>query len=156
MFVADVMLKKLARWLRLLGVEVLYPPSVDDDKIIEFAKEKNKILLTMDSDLCKRARKQGVRVFLMPRRETDEQLALLVRRFKINLSNAPSTVFCPLCNGTLKQVGRKEVKKTVPEEIVAKHEVFWMCRECKKVFWEGSHWEKINRKLEVIREMVKR
>lgn len=155
MFVADVMLKKLARWLRLLGVEVLYPPSVDDDEIIEFTKKNNKILLTMDSELCKRARKQGVRVFLMPRRETDQQLALLVRRFKIDLSKAPSTVLCPLCNGTLKQVGRKEVRNRIPQELLEKHDVFWMCGKCKKVYWEGTHWEKINRKLEIIREMVK-
>ncbi|QLJ53064.1 MAG: hypothetical protein Sv326_0889 [Candidatus Fermentimicrarchaeum limneticum] len=155
MFVADAMLKKLARWLRLLGVEVLYPPSIDDDDIIEFTKKSNKILLTMDSELCRRARKQGRSVFLVPRKSTDEQLALLIKRFKLDVSDAPSRVLCPLCNGTLKEVGKKEVKGKVPAELLQKHDVFWKCSGCKKVFWEGSHWERINRKVERIKEMTR-
>lgn len=69
MFVADVMLKKLARWLRILGVEVLYPTSVDDDEIIKLAKEKGKTILTMDEELCQRARKQDVSAFLVPKKK---------------------------------------------------------------------------------------
>jgi uncharacterized protein with PIN domain len=155
MFVADAMLKKLARWLRLLGVETLYPDSIDDNDIIEFTKKNKKILLTMDSELCRRARKQGLSVFLVPRRSTEEQLALLIKRFKLDVSDAPSKVLCPLCNGMLKQVKKKDVKTKVAPEILSKHDVFWMCKECKRVFWEGSHWERIKRNLERVKAMAK-
>lgn len=155
MFVADAMLKKLARWLRLLGVEALYPDSIDDDDIIEFTKKHKKILLTMDSELCRRARKQELSVFLVPRRSTEEQLVLLIKRFKLDISDAPSKVLCPLCNGMLKQVGKKDVKTKVPPELLSKHDVFWMCKKCKKVFWEGSHWEKIKRNVEKVKSMLK-
>jgi uncharacterized protein with PIN domain len=154
MFVADVMLKKLARWLRLLGVEALYPDSEDDNEIINFTKKNDKILLTMDSELCRRARKSGVRTFLVPRRSTEEQLVLLIRRFKLEVSEAPSKALCPLCNGTLKQVGKKDVKGKVQDELLSRHDVFWVCKKCKKVFWEGSHWERINRSIERIRSMA--
>jgi hypothetical protein len=155
MFVADVMLKKLARWLRLLGVEALYPDSEDDNEIIKFTKKNDKILLTMDSELCRRARKEGVQVFLVPRRSTEEQLVLLIRRFKLNVSDAPSKALCPLCNGMLKEVGKKDVKTKVTPELLSKHNVFWICKSCKKVFWEGSHWERIKRSVERIKSMAK-
>ena len=154
MFVADEMLKKLARWLRLLGVETLYPDSIDDDEIIKFTKKHDKILLTMDSELCRRARKQGLSVFLMPRKSTEEQLVLLIKRFKLDVSDAPSKVLCPLCNGMLKEVGKKDVKSKVLPEVLSKHEAFWMCKKCKKVFWEGSHWERIKRNLEKVKSMA--
>jgi hypothetical protein len=155
MFVADAMLKKLARWLRLLGVETLYPDSIDDSEIIKFAKKKNKILLTMDTELCRRARKNDVRVFLMPRRSTEEQLVLLIKRFKLDISEAPSKALCPLCNGLLKEVGKKDVKGKVQEELLSKHDIFWMCKKCKKVFWEGSHWERIKRNVENVKNMAR-
>jgi hypothetical protein len=154
MFVVDAMLKKLGRWLRLLGVEALYPESIEDNEIIKFTKKENKVLLTMDSELCRRARKQGLSVFLMPRRSTEEQLVLLIKRFKLDVSDAPSKVLCPLCNGTLKQVGKKDVKTKVAPELLSKHDVFWICRECKKVFWEGSHWERIKRNVEKVKSML--
>ncbi|MCX6775375.1 MAG: Mut7-C RNAse domain-containing protein [Candidatus Micrarchaeota archaeon] len=154
MFVADEMLKKLARWLRLLGVETLYPDSIDDDEIIKFTKKHDKVLLTMDSELCRRARKQGLSVFLMPRKSTEEQLVLLIKRFKLDVSDAPSKVLCPLCNGMLKEAGKKDVKSKVPPEVLSKHEAFWMCKKCKKVFWEGSHWERIKRNLEKVKSMA--
>jgi hypothetical protein len=154
MFVADAMLKKLARWLRLLGVEALYPESIDDDEIIKFTKKKDKVLLTMDSELCRRARKQGVSVFLMPRRSTEEQLVLLIKRFKLDVSDAPSKVLCPLCNGALKEVGKKDVKTKVPSELLSKHDVFWICKKCNKIFWEGSHWDRIKRNVEKVKSML--
>ncbi|MCX6776788.1 MAG: Mut7-C RNAse domain-containing protein [Candidatus Micrarchaeota archaeon] len=154
MFVADEMLKKLARWLRLLGVETLYPDSIDDDEIIKFTKKHDKILLTMDSELCRRARKQGLSVFLVPRKSTEEQLVLLIKRFKLDVSDAPSKVLCPLCNGMLKEAGKKDVKSKVLPEVLSKHEEFWMCKKCKKVFWEGSHWERIKRNLEKVKSMA--
>jgi len=154
MFVADEMLKKLARWLRLLGVETLYPDSIDDDDIIKFTKKHDKVLLTMDSELCRRARKEGVKVFLMPRKSTEEQLVLLIKRFKLDVSDAPSKALCPLCNGMLKEAGKKDVKTKVPPEVLSKHDAFWMCKKCKKVFWEGSHWERIKRNLEKVKSMA--
>jgi len=154
MFVADEMLKKLARWLRLLGVETLYPDSIDDDEIIKFTKKHDKILLTMDSELCRRARKQGLSVFLVPRKSTEEQLVLLIKRFKLDVSDAPSKVLCPLCNGMLKEAGKKDVKSKVLPEVLSKHEEFWMCKKCKKVFWEGSHWERIKQNLEKVKSMA--
>jgi len=155
MFVADVMLKKLARWLRILGVEVLYPTSIDDDEITKLAKEKNKILLTMDEELCQRARKQDVRVFLVPKKKIEEQLAIIIKRFHIKIADFPSKTLCPVCNGELKQVGRKEVKGKVLDSIFEKHDKFWLCKKCGKIFWEGSHWIRINQSVEKIKEILK-
>jgi hypothetical protein len=155
MFVADIMLKKLARWLRILGVEVLYPPSVDDDEIIKLAKEKSKTVLTMDEELCQRARKHGVSAFLVPKKRIEEQIAIIVDRFHIKIADFPSKTLCPVCNGELKQTKRKEVEGKVLEAVLKKHDKFWLCKKCGKVFWEGSHWERINESVERIKEILK-
>jgi hypothetical protein len=149
------MLKKLARWLRILGVEVLYPPSVDDDEIIKLAKEKSKTVLTMDEELCQRARKHGVSAFLVPKKRIEEQIAIIVDRFHIKIADFPSKTLCPVCNGELKQIKRKEVEGKVLEAVLKKHDKFWLCKKCGKVFWEGSHWERINESVERIKEILK-
>jgi len=43
-FIADQMLGRLAKWLRLLGYDTLYLNPAPDGKLIEIAKEQNRVL----------------------------------------------------------------------------------------------------------------
>jgi hypothetical protein len=53
-FMADSMLGRLARWLRILGYDVVYETSISDDDLIAKALRENRIILTMDRELADR------------------------------------------------------------------------------------------------------
>jgi len=158
MFVADIMLKKLARWLRIMGTSVEYPNFTDDDRILALARRKNKTLLTMDRELAARARKRSIPCYLVPKYNMEKQLARIIRKFSLDVSDFPSKTLCPACNGKLNEVGRRSrlVRSQVYPSVLARHELFWVCknRKCRKVFWEGSHWEKIKKNVMKIRRFA--
>ncbi|MEM4389382.1 MAG: Mut7-C RNAse domain-containing protein [Candidatus Micrarchaeia archaeon] len=159
-FVADVMLKKLARWLRILGIETLYPTDASDDALLALAKEKGAVLLTQDVELAARARRHRVRAYLVPRGlSTEQALAKLAHDFEIPIEDFPSRTLCPKCNGRLRTVGREAVQGRVHADLTARHATFWLCDGCGQIYWEGSHWKKITRGVErimaMLREMTK-
>ena len=59
-FLADSMLGKLARWLRMLGHDVTYNIQLNDNELLELAKKENRVLLTKDLELYKRAAAKGI------------------------------------------------------------------------------------------------
>jgi len=156
-FVADIMLKKVARWLRILGAEAIYPSDTDDDALLTLAQKEGAVLLTRDVELARRAGKKGIRCFLLPKGLSNEEaLALLVREFNLKLDDFPSRTLCPKCNGRLRTVGREEVKGKVHADLLARHEKFWLCSSCGQAYWEGSHWRKIVNGVERIRKLMEK
>lgn len=157
MFVADMMLKKLARWLRILGYDTIYPDFVEDDRIMEFAGKENRVLLTQDVELVSRAKKKGAKALLIPRDvDVEEQVAFVLLELSLTV-DFPARTRCPQCNGELEVVGRKEVtgNPNAPEGVVARNSSFWLCKTCRKVYWEGTHWKKITKSVEKIKEKMK-
>ncbi len=61
---------------------------------------------------------------------------------------------CPLCNGEVEEVDRREVQETVPQGAL-KHAKFWACEKCEKVYWEGRHWKNIKERVSEIKKGVK-
>lgn len=45
-FVADTMLGKLSRWLRILGYDTIYNPTMAPDQMAEAAENRDSIFLT--------------------------------------------------------------------------------------------------------------
>ena len=145
-FVADVMLKKLARWMRMLGYSVLFG-EIDDTKLLE--KSKNASLLTRDVELSKRAKKRGIKYLLIESKDIDEQLVQVFSELKLKM-DFPKETRCPVCNRKLKLATRKEVN--VPDDVKSKR--FWKC-VCGKVYWEGSHWLRIRERVKHLRSVLK-
>jgi len=81
--VADNMLVKLARWLRLGGISVENAPYTDDNKIISFVKRKRALLLTSDKQLARRSRRRGFDVLLINYANLDKQLAYVIKALSL-------------------------------------------------------------------------
>jgi hypothetical protein len=148
-FLVDVMLQKLGRWLRILGVQTDMPGDEDDTKILEQAKRDGRILLTRDQELVERANRLKIKVFAIPKEElgVEGQLRLVVKKFKIKIEGFEERTLCTKCGGKLELVGKKEVEGKVPEDVVDKFDDFLRCKSCGQVYWEGSHWRKINERI---------
>jgi len=146
-FLTDVMLLKLGRWLRILGVSTEFPADSDDDSLLFQAKSENLVLLTMDENLSKRAEKLGIKSFLIPHDKVSiaDQLSLLVKRFKLPIKDFEERTLCTKCGGDLEIVDASEVKAKVPADIPKRFKAVWRCKKCGQIYWKGGHWREIRK-----------
>jgi len=151
-FVADSMLGHVARWLRLLGYDTLYFRSIKDWKLLKIAEEEDRVLLTRDLGLYRRARKRGIRAFFIEDPSIENVLAMLSAKLGLRLEFDPDDTRCPSCNTPLRRTTSLiDVAGKVSPEIATKYREFWVCPSCGKVYWRGNHWRTIERILEVAR-----
>jgi len=145
-FLLDGMLGRLARWLRLMGYSAQYYPDLEDEELLERASS-GAVLVTRDVELHRRAQKQGADSYLVSSSNHLDQLEEVSKAF--HLAPRPQSR-CTRCNGELREATREEVAGKVPPASFKRYRVFWVCRECGKVYWAGSHWGQIKKVLQGI------
>ena len=145
-YVADAMLGRLAKWLRILGYDTVYFPQVEDRDLVRIARSEERLLLTRDRELTRR---RGLRSLLIESDRLDEQVGQLLR--DLDLSVDWSVSRCARCNTVLRSIGKEEVRSRVPPYVVREHQQFSLCPRCDKVYWKGTHWQKMQRRIEKIR-----
>ncbi|HIE04415.1 MAG TPA: hypothetical protein EYP61_06610 [Candidatus Latescibacteria bacterium] len=142
-FVADDMLGRLAKWLRLLGYDVIYPAPARDAQLLRLAQAEDRVLLTRDRGLAERS--FGRRV-LVESGDLWEQLRQVVRELDLDVGKDFLTR-CALCNEPIEPLPKEEVRDSVPPYVFSTHERFARCPKCGRIYWEGSHVERMRRKL---------
>ena len=150
-FIADGMLGKLTRWLRLLGYDVKYSTVADDSKLMAAAKKERRVLLTRDLALYQQATAKGIEAFYLGGNNEAERLALLSKRFKTRLEVDMRLSRCPKCNTKVRPIAKEKVAGTVKKNTFAHYAEFWKCPKCGQVYWQGAHWIKIRKTLEMAR-----
>lgn len=151
-FVADSMLGRLARWLRLLGHDTSYYPHIKDSLLLEIADKENRTILTRDTRLVRR---KIIRDFLLlHENDSFEQLKEVVDRFDLltgEMVDAPDDLpvlyRCILCNSVLDNASKDEAKQHVPPYVYNTINDFKRCVRCDKYYWNGTHPERIRKKL---------
>jgi len=144
-FVADCMLGRLAKWLRALGYDVLYMRRLDEQPALRFI-ERKRIILTRNTRLKSRLPKD--KAILIEHDRVEDQLVQLARLGTIKFD--PNTAFgrCMRCNLPLKLVSRLEVADLVPEHIYNSYSFFHSCPVCGRIYWPGTHHERMKELLE--------
>lgn len=147
-FVVDGHLGRLARNLRLLGFDAAYDPQAHDRQLLDRMKSENRALLTRDRRLLMHA---IVRNGYCPRSQNpDEQTIEVIRRFHLLKSIAPF-IRCLRCNASLEKIAKDDViEKLEPLTKIYYHQ-FRRCTGCGQIYWPGSHFSKLQRRIEVIR-----
>ena len=148
------MLGKLTRWLRMLGHDVTYHRSLDDEKLIEVALSEKRVLLTRDHKLYRQSETQGVDAVLIEATNEAEKLADLADRYKFKLEIDLSVSRCPKCNTTIKAVPREMVINQIPKATSTYYKNFWKCSDCGQVYWQGAHWKRIEQTLEEAKKLT--
>jgi len=135
-FIADHMLGSLARWLRMMGYDCRYEKGLSDDEIVDISVKEARIILTRDEELAEKGNGVCLRTTSL-----DEQLLELARRFDLGFD--PSRMRCSLCNGLLVGIDKSIAAGKVPEKSLEHATEFWQCSSCKKIYWDGTHWNGI-------------
>ncbi len=141
-FAADVMLARLARWLRLMGADVTWGGELHGGALLEAARREGRIALTRD----KRLRTAPDALFI----ESNyfrEQLRQVLERFPFD-PRAHAFTRCSQCNEPLIEVSRELVRRRVPLFVYASHETFAECERCGRVYWNATHLERALRELD--------
>lgn len=146
-FVLDGHLGKLARYMRLVGLDAEYRADATDDDIAGLAARDRRIVLTRDRGLLKRravSRGYWVRA-IAPR----QQLVEVLRRF----GPLPLSPFrrCLCCNTELREVPKASVEARLEPRTREYYQRFDMCPGCQRIYWAGSHWQRLTRLVEEAR-----
>lgn len=149
------MLGNLARKLRLLGYDSKYDSSIEDSILIKLADGQKRVMVTKDENLAKSAEKTGITTVLI--RGNDEIEQLLQIATKVGISSFvvdTNSSRCVDCNGRIEPIDKIRIMNKVPPRIYEKQEKFWSCRDCKKIYWEGTHLIKIQEFVQMLNERL--
>lgn len=135
-FVLDGHLGRLAAYLRMLGFDTWYERGADDPQLAGVASAEGRVLLTRDVGLLKRREVQFG--YCVRSQKPHEQLREVARRFDLQPHFTPFQR-CMDCNGALEPVAKAEVSDLLPPHTRETKTEFSRCRNCRKVFWRGSH-----------------
>jgi uncharacterized protein with PIN domain len=142
-FIADGMLGKLTRWLRMLGQDVKYSNQFEDAELIMTANKEHRILLTRDSELHQRAIAKGIDAFYVGGRTEAEKLAELAERFDFPLTIDLKRSRCPRCNTKIRLTPKEKLAGKVEKNTFTYYDEFWKCPKCGHIYWQGAHWNGI-------------
>jgi uncharacterized protein len=140
-FAADRTLMRLARWLRLMGADVLCEAPASAAEMLKIAREQGRPMLTRD----KRLRTADDVLYIESHRFRD-QIREVMARYPFDPQRFAFTR-CSRCNATLREVGRDTMLRRVPPFVYASHDKFAVCDGCGRVYWDATHPERARREL---------
>ena len=151
-FVVDGHLGKLARNLRLLGFDVFYANTAEDRQLLEVMQGEARALITRDRRLLMHS---IVEHGYCPRSGNgEEQTIEVLRRFDLENAIEPFTR-CLDCNARLETVEKNEVIDRLEPLTKVYYENFRSCPGCRKIFWGGSHFDKLRGRVESMRAKLR-
>ncbi len=147
-FMADRTVGKLVKILRLLGYDVRYWPSGSRDHPAEILKEEGRILLTRSQRL---AEEMGdLRVVAIQANDPREQVKEVLEALQLRPEEEGYFSRCLLCNEELEIVAKEGVEGRVPDFIYQSYDTFHACPSCRRIYWPGSHLQRMKKELEKI------
>lgn len=149
-FIADLMLKKLAKYLRALGYDTTFSEDLDDSELLEIASREKRVLLTRDRALYKIAPNDYA--FLITPQIPERQLSQLAENYPITFDSSRFLIRCLECNTPLQPVPKQEIKGRVPRRVYNHRDEFFYCSFCDQVFWRGDHARRMRKKLQGLLE----
>jgi uncharacterized protein with PIN domain len=144
-FLVDGMLGSLAVKLRIFGFDTEYNVNMEDKSILDTAKRKRRVIITSDRLLAENAIKQKMNCVLINEKNDEARLKTIFSRYKKEFGKINSMGSrCPKCNKLVSPVKKNEVINLVPKNVILNQEVFFKCKICGKIYWNGSHWLRLN------------
>jgi uncharacterized protein with PIN domain len=133
-FAVDIMLGRLAKWLRILGFDTFYSNKATYSDILKVVLSEGRILLTRNSRISDR---QGIKVLIIKSENFIEQLQEVIKKFELRTDKLLTR--CPVCNTIINIVQKEIAQGKVPPFIYLKYDEFAKCNNCDKYFWKGTH-----------------
>lgn len=141
-FILDVHLGRLSKYLRLCGFDTFFNTGLDDSEIINLSLKEHRIILTRDRGLLKN--KLVTHGYWIRLTNPVGQVREVLQRFGLRNALHPF-IRCMECNGMLVDVPKEEIFDKLPPKTRDFYDEFKKCQECDKIYWEGSHYERMKK-----------
>jgi uncharacterized protein with PIN domain len=140
------MLGALARWLRVLDLDVVYDSSLDDAELVERAVSEDRVILTRDRRLTQR---RLARNHLLIRSEVvDEQVRQVLEELEIRPDPARLLGRCLRCNVPTEVIPAEQARTIVPPWVARTQDTYRVCPICGRIYWSGTHAKRMRQRLE--------
>ena len=146
-FILTRELGRLAKWLRILGFDSEYFQEDNIGSLIIQALRDNRIILTRNlrmHDIY------GTKIIYIKSERLPEQVAQLLKELKLGSNSKQMFSRCIICNTELIAVEKEKIQDRVPEYVFATQDNFVTCPQCKRIYWQGTHWGNVKKILEGI------
>lgn len=150
-FVLDVHLGKLARNLRLLGFDSLYPKNAGEEELILRMENEQRIILTRNRGLLKR--KRVSHAYCVHEENPVLQTVEVAHRLDL-INNLRPFTRCLECNSLLRKIDKQDISGQLPPQTQSDFDLFYQCPGCRRNYWRGSHFEGMRRFVDQVKEMA--
>jgi uncharacterized protein with PIN domain len=150
-FIVDVNVGRLALLLRMFGFDTLYGNDMRDTLLVEIASLQDRIILTRDISLLKR--KHVMHGYLVREQEPEKQLIEILLLYDLGGMAAPLNRCIP-CNGLLVPVDKETIINRLEPLTKKYYHSFHICQECEKIYWTGSHQQKMKKFIDNVLKAV--
>ena len=149
-FVADVHLGRLTRYLRMMGFDVYYKNNLSDDEIVKISSIERRAILTRDIGILKRT--EVTHGYFIRSHKVEKQTEEVVKRFDLQKSIKEFTR-CLECNTELIKIAKEKIAVDLPPKVKQSQEEFYKCPGCAKLYWKGTHHQKMLSLVQKIKTM---
>jgi uncharacterized protein with PIN domain len=139
-FVADVHLGRLVRYLRIIGIDVLYKNDFEDDEIVSISLKEKRAILTKDRGILKR--NEVTHGYWVRSIKVEEQIKEVIQRFDLQIEMKEFSR-CLECNDLLKSIKKATIIEQLPLKVAQTQKEFYQCPSCKKIYWKGTHQQRM-------------
>ena len=148
-FIVDSNVGKLAKWLRMMGYDAVFFSGSNDSHMVSAALAEGRVILTRDTRIVERrvVTSGQLRVILIASDRPEQQERQVIEVLKLNCQFRPFTI-CLECNQPLEERSREQVADRVPPYVFKTQSQFVECPACHRIYWRGTHWQAMTRKLE--------
>jgi uncharacterized protein with PIN domain len=140
-------LGRLAKWLRIMGFDTEYFSEAASASLIIQALRDDRVIITRNHHL---PASRGIKIIVLRSESVKKQLVEVLKSLNIQPVSDMMFTRCTLCNVVLEPAAATDVMHTVPEYVLKTQAKFLRCPECKRVYWQGTHWGKAH---ETLREL---
>ena len=151
-FICDVHLGKLARYLRMMGLDVLYKNNFDDEEIVRISLKERRAILTKDRGILKRS--EVSHGYFIRNAKVEGQVKEVIKRFDLQKEIKEFTR-CLECNSELIKIAKEKIAGDLPPMVNQSKEEFFSCPGCGRLYWKGTHYQRMLTFIQSIKDIDK-
>lgn len=144
-FIADVMVGRLAKYLRMAGYDVVYMNDADDSQILDIARGEDRIVLTRDTLMLQRREFNKGTLKSVYIKDDNLEKQLIQIKSEMGIELRPDLIICLVCNGSLEEADKADIEGDVPPYVYRTQDNFKFCKNCGKYYWRGTHYDYIKK-----------
>jgi uncharacterized protein len=142
-FIADCTLGRLAKWLRLAGLDTRWDSTIPDFIRLErISVMDHRAVLTRTKSVFQKIGPPRCR--FIQSNDVMDQVREVINDFNLQRDHLRILTICANCNFSLSQIHRNDIRGRVPDFILQQYETLMTCAKCRRIYWPGTHALRIN------------